>query len=468
MPGVGCGRLWGMTRVRETTFYGVTCLAVIAGTVETIASPARGVALFAAAATTVAALASPGRAAVACALSSMLLLQPAVAGAGHSRLGVAIMLLGALFSGLQDARRPGQRQASKGARALLIWLGLYALWTVVELGLHPGVQAAGFVTNSAILMLVCLPAAALILRDPWRRTRFVQGVILTMVAFAISAFVTMLLIGATGSAAVVGHVTPRGYGPQEVLFPFTPVSGQRDILGRTVPRLLGPLREPGLCQMVFLWSFFMAPRVGMKNKWLSRALLFGVLATQSTTGFAILLVVYVGRFILEAPRTRAFPLLAQYFGAFALAAAAYLAVIAPVVGVAAKQDINSASISDRYTNSLVGLNSLVTQPLGASAASDGRNVGINALSAIFFVGVPGIALVCFAYLRPAIAAGLGAKALISVMPIFITSLVAQPILDAEGAWTLVLASSLPYVFDGVVDERVIDKSEAPGSVRLRL
>ena len=387
-------------------------------------------------------------AAVALLLVSMALVQPFALGAGHTSLGSGVACAAGLAALVSDFAHEHSR-APHSLRSVLLWVTLSGAWVVMLSTEHPAIDGAAAWRSLEALVAV-VGAAVLTLRSPRRRLWFSRSVVLVMAAFCASYCLTFALWLKDGFGShVVGGITVRGYGIEPVFFPLTPTSGVTVIHGHLIPRLLGPLREPGLFQAVLIWSFFMLHRLGLQRPWLRILILVGVVATQSTAGLGILLVVWVLTGILmkdhDGPRISP---LRHVAGLFVLVGALYVAVFAPAFGVHAKQEVNAASIDDRWSNTRAGLTTLVEAPLGRDYTDFSANVGINMLARTTIVGAPGLAFALLAFGRPMSLSGRRKEAVAAGLPLFLTAAVAQPVMDAPAYFVLLAASVVPYALVG--------------------
>lgn len=379
-------------------------------------------------------------------LASMSLIQPFALGAGHTTLGSALACAAGLAALIGDSTGRHER-ATASSRSVFVWVAASGVWSVMIASQHNGLDLGASMRSLESLCAV-VGAAVVILRDAHRRLWFSRALVLIMAAFCASYCVTFLLWLKDGFGShVVGGISVRGYSVEPVYLPLTPTSGAALVHGRLIPRLLGPMREPGLFQAVLIWSLFMLARLRLPRRRLGALILVGILGTQSTAGLGILLVVYIlTRVVLADSSGRVNPL-RHFAGLAGLVIALYVVVFAPTIGIQAKQSINAASVDDRWTNTRAGLVTLVQAPLGRDYTDFPPNVGINMLAATTLVGAPGLAIGLLAFVRPMSRSGRRSDALSTGLPLFVTALFAEPVMDAPGVFVLLIAGLLPYVLD---------------------
>ena len=211
---------------------------------------------------------------------------------------------------------------------------------------------------------------------------------------------------------------------------------------------------------MLIWSFFMLRRLGLEGRRLGALLLIGVLATQSTAGLGFLLVVWILIRIGLVESSR-FGLLRQFGALLVLVGALYIAVFAPTIGLQAKQSINAASVDDRWTNTRAGLVTLVDAPLGRDYTNFPPNVGINMLAAATMVGAPGLALGFIVFLCPMLLSRRRTDALAAGLPLFLTALIAEPVMDAPAFFVLFMAGLAPYILSSAEPEPIHLPSQRP-------
>jgi hypothetical protein len=164
----------------------------------------------------------------------------------------------------------------------------------------------------------------------------------------------------------------------------------------------------------------------------------GIAGTLSTAGFGVFAIVLAFEWF-ERKRA-ASSLLADYLrkvtGLVVLVGAAWLAIYAPVFGLAAKSEINQVSLTERSMATSAGWTALWNTPLGGDAAA--QVGGVNLIASIAASGLPFALCVVAALLAPR--ASHRARPLTSapVLVLLLTLLTSQP--PKDSTWVFVAAA----------------------------
>jgi hypothetical protein len=168
-------------------------------------------------------------------------------------------------------------------------------------------------------------------------------------------------------------------------------------------------------------------------------LLAGLVGTLSTAGFGVFVVVLAVDVFLR-PRGPIGPLgmVRQIGGLGAMAGAVWLALEAPVLGLAAKESTNEASYDERSDATAAGLRALTEHPWGGHGTES--QAGVNLISDIAVNGVPFVVLAGAALLVPPFltrSAGSGRGTAVALV-VFLTLLTSQPAAASTWAFLLVV------------------------------
>lgn len=257
-----------------------------------------------------------------------------------------------------------------------------------------------------------------------------------------SLLITTVLVYTVGADVISYYsINIKGYSGSEsingvVMFPFSAVYGILSEYG--IYRFVGLYRESGIAQMFFLWSTIYL--VFLKKNWFWKlGALFGVLLCISTTSivsvFAVLLTwgvrirgVDVNKF-LGFVGCATLVLLVLYF--------------APGVGIEDKSITHSTSFDDRILSmqyAWIGFPDILWGRGLYYQFVPYENVGINAISFVYFYGLIGFLIyVASFFIMPAFFKVSRRKYFTLVSPLFVTSLLMQPLIDAPLAWLLLFA-----------------------------
>lgn len=291
-----------------------------------------------------------------------------------------------------------------------------------------------YVLKALIAHIAIVIAFGIILSDERSNIIFFRGFIKTLLIFVFSYYITMVLtVFIPIDNLRLFKLNIKGYeGTGNTYFPFTILYSFMNVGELKLPRLLGLFREAGILQMFMIWALFNLKRINMNSWWVKLTLIFGIVASFSTAGIAVLVISLVISFVLNRKILRA----------FIFVIVAYIAVFyTPIIGVNAKMDTHGASISDRYIATENSLNLLKENPIGIGLynTTGYDNSGINLVAASSMIGIQGFILAILTYLVPLFFLQNKKNYFLSISPILITSLVSQPILDAPLVYVMMMA-----------------------------
>ncbi|GAA4772813.1 hypothetical protein GCM10023200_01470 [Actinomycetospora chlora] len=376
--------------------------------------------------------------------------QLAVVGAGLVGVAALLALVRRGDPAVQADLVPTRR-----AWTLVTFLGLAYVWLLLRAageGSGPNLQS---VLQDVVLTVGSVAGVATVCRER-RSARWVAtGFVVIIGVMCASWIVTALLWGVLGvGGGQIGQV-PVGGSAQPLYLPFTVTYSEQTVFGVAFPRFTGLGRESGWMAMYCAVAYFVARQVGLRRAGFGLVLLLGLIGCISTSGFGVFVVVWAyDQFI--RPRAAGIGLkgyLRQLFGVVALGLAAWVAVTAPVLGLAAKRTQNVMSLDERNRATEAGWNALFTDPWGgATSVSQG---GVNLISDIGVNGLPFVVLVLAALLVPVALGGGRGRSTAVTLVVLLTLLLAQP--AGASAWAFAVCVVAFTLDDAAPD----DESPAP-------
>jgi hypothetical protein len=325
-------------------------------------------------------------------------------------------------------------RAARPLRSVVLWLFLAYAWlaaTASDEGIRPVIQ-------SVVLTVGMTAAVVVVLADQRRALITAKLFLIVLLGFAASWAVTagLWLVGGVGTGRILQFTLPGSFS-QTIYFPCTFTTSVAQLSGMTLPRFSGLGREAGWMAMYLAFAFFLLPRVGWhKARWRLLCVL-GIAGTVSTAGFGVFVIVLAFEWFLRT-RPVSNPLtdyLRRLSGMWLLAGAAWLAVNAPVVGLAAKRQINEISLSERSAATAAGWHALWNTPLGGEAAN--RIGGVNLIASIAASGLPFVICVVAALLSPRVWHQARPLTSAPIMVLLLTLATSQPAKDST--WVFVAA-----------------------------
>jgi hypothetical protein len=366
-------------------------------------------------------------------LAGVFALRPAVFGQRWTEAGLIMLALAFALHLLEIRGRP---QLTRQITITVLSGSMLWLFLLLQALLNK-VEHLNWAIKAVIAHLVVIPIAGLMLSHRPTNRRFFRGFILVMLVPVVSYWITWALSLLVPIDRLFLFRIDQGYpgNAGDTYLPLTPVYGFVSSL--RIPRLLGWFRESGIFQAFLLWAYVSLPSFDLDRRWIRLLLLLGVVACLSTTG-AVLLPLTVALAYLISGRHRRSRRLA--ITALLLVTATVVALYAPVVGLRAKSAAMPHSITDRVESTRHGLERLADHPLGVGIYnSSAPMAGINLIASTFFIGLIGLVLVLLTWFGPALAAPDPRRYLVAVMPLFLTFLLAQPLLDAPLMYIMLMA-----------------------------
>jgi hypothetical protein len=367
-------------------------------------------------------------------LVSLVFLRPGVLGGTFSAVGIALAALAALVSFATDR---GKITSSRATKTVVLLVAASYLWALIAATWN-GTNSR-LIGQGAIVTLVVLVSASIVLSSHRRVVQFVRGFVALIIVIGIFYVITFIAwqIAGIGSFRLGGAFL--GTWQYEAYFPFTVTVGNQTALGIAFPRLTGIGREPGWMAMYAGLAWFLWPLVGRPRWWGRLALLVAMLAPFSTAGFGIFVVVLAYDLLLK-PRPYKDIFLAflrQAFGLALMGFAIWLAVFAPVFGLAAKSTQNVLSLNERNAVTAAGWEALTHLSLGSPVGY--ANSSLNLIASVAQNGWPYSLLIAGAILLPRIGHRAVSKTTAPIAVIFLTLLLAQPPGDSILVFLLAMA-----------------------------
>ena len=394
-------------------------------------------------------------------LVSIVLLRPGTLGEYTALVGCGCALAAGVTAMLRREFAPVRPVRAVSALLTLmvtayVWMVLHGLW----------VDDLEHIRNhfqDFVLTIGSLTAAVLVIADPRARLALGRGFVVLLCVVGAMWVVTALYWSVTYAGAGQIAMIPVGtVGPQPVYFPFTVSYSTSSVFGTDVPRLTGIGRESGWMAMYCAAGWFVADAVGYRS-WLVKALLLaGLVGTLSTAGFGVFVVVLaLDLFLRPRGGIRLSGMIRQIGGLVAMGLAGWVAFYAPVLGLAAKQTSNEASLDERSDATAAGFRALTEHPWGAGGHGTEKAAGVNLISDVAVNGLPFVLIVIAALLVPLLLLrrppGVRARAAPVALVVFAPLLASPP--AAASTWAFILVA-LALACDELTDA----ECTAPGAL----
>jgi hypothetical protein len=382
---------------------------------------------------------------------AMPFVRPNLFGEQLSVVGIGLLALAALLAVVTRPDAPGaggarNRTTLNPTTPIVACLGLAYLWLMIQAAATDPTRLGLPAVQGLVLTAGGVGAVAVVCRQESSRRLLARAFVVVIAVLCASYVVTAAIwaVAGLGSGVLVSlHI---GTAPelQPIYLPFTPTLGTQSVSGTVFPRFTGLGREPGWMAMYCAAAYFMTDMVGYRSKRLKLLIVAGLVGCISTAGFGVFVVAWAYHHFLRDRGTgiSVAGFARQVSGIAAVALAAWLAVAAPVLGLAAKTTQNVTSLDERQLATEAGLRALLDSPLGGTATE--VQGGINLVADIAVSGLPFVLLVCAALLVPLAGRRMrGGYGNVVIVIVFLTMLTSQPAKDSTWAFALVaIAASL--------------------------
>lgn len=320
------------------------------------------------------------------------------------------------------------------------------LW--VYLAVHSVASGGGrtdFVAKSIIAHIVVIAASFLVFTDASSNRKFFRYLSIWLMVPIVSYVVTASIAYFIGfDSLYMFSMTIEDYpGTGDVMFPLTPVYTYIEVPGVRLVRLSGFFRESGIAQAFFGWGFVAAPFLWRRVLLVRSIFAAGMIFTISTAGIFLLAILIIAVSVLNigmgkgSRQRRAWKLLSLAIVACSVGFGTYyINENVPVVGLKDKEE-RSVSADDRYDANSGSLQTVADFPMGLGLYSSTiPNSTINLIGSIREIGLPGLFLFLVLYLGPPLLLRHKLYALLCVVPVLLTAISSQPLLDAPFAYLL--------------------------------
>ena len=315
----------------------------------------------------------------------------------------------------------------------IMWL--YILNTsVLNNAINVGFTLKAFISNVFIFGVF-----GYILSNKQINLLFFKTLVYIMAILGFSEIISTMLIELVGVENLVLFKISK----YNVLFPFSLEYGVYTVPGVHVfHRFMEFFREAGLAQAFLSWALVYAYYYKF-SKWIFIGIVFGIVLTLSTVAIINLFMVITLLYIVNGNISVIRRLLRSYLSAVFSVVIVFIAYYLPGIGLKAKSETHGVSVSDRGDNMLQGLQNMFNNPLGTGMyGTEETHSGINLIAMSDEIGLPALLFAIFIFFTPFLFRKVQNNSyyLVSIIPILLTSLVAQPILDAPLVYIFLFAT----------------------------
>lgn len=364
-------------------------------------------------------------------LFALLLIRPSIFGQTLTTPGVVFIFLLALVCFLFIKVRNDCFDKGFVVYVLIFWFCMLFFGVLGKSNLDFLIKA--YIANCFVVLTVVL----VFFRRRTDVSTFIGLYINLLAVLALSSIFTTFLFsfGYSVDELTIAELELGYSRPSRLLFPFSVLYHDMNTAGLNVLRFQSMFREAGIAQAFYLWAVAFSIFFRF-NVFYIVTLLGGVLCSFSTAGIVIAIIVvpmvYFVRKLTDSHFTS--KMIVSYISnymlliAILLPAAMYTLVYMPYFGVMQKLDSHQESVTDRLPNfehlSFLG---------SGMYSSTAENAAINLIKGAETYGI----FICVMYIcfftifcwfnRSAVS---GLKIFICMLPLFLTSLFSQPIVDA--------------------------------------
>ncbi|URT70592.1 hypothetical protein [Cytobacillus firmus] len=369
-------------------------------------------------------------------LVSTLFISPSLLSLSYSYIGIMMGLIG-VFVFIIFLR--GKIEVSRLALSIIIFNSLYWFFILLQTLLIPDTESK-YLLQTSIINLILLIVFCILLNDKNLNYIYFRNLIRLIYILCLSFTITILLSEVISIEKLLYYQVNIGnyHTGGSIYFPFTAIYGIMHSGELALPKFQLFFRESGIAQAFIIWSIFNLKKYKLNKKRIYIILHIGLIGTFSTTAIAIYFITLASFFILSGKLN-----LKQLLVSMIILCGAYYGVMnIPFIGIQDKLITHSASIEDRLENNIGGVKELILNPFGQGfKVSDSDNEGISILALTSKIGLIGLILLLLTFFGPMIFTMEKGNYLFSILPIFLTALLAQPI-AGDAMMGIILLSSI--------------------------
>lgn len=353
----------------------------------------------------------------------LLLMRPSLLGEEFSSIVIPVLLL-ALFVKVILRNKESKVSFDRShviilLLFLLIWIYLLAV-SVLNNAYHLDYTIKAFILHASIITIF-----SFLLSEKEINRLFFKVIVYILSFFGISSLISILLIEFSSADIIIAQVIDY-----DVLLPFSVRYGVYTVPNIHVfQRFMAFFREPGIAQAFYAWAVVYCVYFRF-HKFILLGLIFGLLATLSTAGILSLSIVLFLLFLFKqniSLYARISRILISGFLVISMYAGLYYM---PFIGIQAKSNTHSESLDDRSLNMFSASENWNFFGNGMYSSVE-KHSGINLISMLDEIGLLAFVLVVFLYFSPLVIKKQdNLFYFISFVPIALTSILAQPLLDA--------------------------------------
>ena len=377
---------------------------------------------------------------------SLFVMRPSHLGEAYNSIGIAIFFLSSMMAMVFS-----RNIADRVQKAWLPVLAFVLFWVYVFFHAQILGVSSVFVFYTVLLSLF-IGAACLIIFSSYELTKQFTTFFVTLVGCLGFSSLLTFLIGfiLPMSELVYGKLSIPTYPTGDLLVPLSLGYNQISTPWGVVYRLGGFWREVGIAQAIFCWALVVVlSSKGLRfRKLLIMGCIGGAIATQSTLAYsnlALVLALYL-LFISKVRFIHKFLLVLILSPVFL--SLVWFSVTDESVGLAAK--IDGVSFSDRMIAIQYALSFLSENPWGYGMYGNSgvirTNAGINLIASSGALGVVGVLLYLISMAAAVYDRENMMPKLVAFLPIFLTSLTSQPLIDSLGVAVILM---MPVCLMGV-------------------
>lgn len=307
-----------------------------------------------------------------------------------------------------------------------------------------------FMIKAMISNIIIVVVFSIILSNYKLNDKYFKSIINIFIILIISYLSTVFIsIFIPLDLLKIGHIPLDGYSDTQhnIYFPLTHIYGIMNSRGHKLLRIGGFFRESGIFQLFLVWAFFSVERYYKKVNTIKFILFIGILSTFSTGGVFIFIIGLGIEQVLKANKKEMFK--KSILMIFISIVAIYILFYFPNIGLRDKMISHGTSIETRFNMTIRGAKLFFEYPFGIGMYNtmkfeDGRsNTGINLIASSYKLGIIGIVFLLLIYILPIIYIKdekYKNNYLICILPILITIVFLQPIIDGPIIYILLLAN----------------------------
>jgi hypothetical protein len=354
---------------------------------------------------------------------SVLLMRPSLLAEEFSIVTIPVLLLALL---VKVIFRNKESTVSFDRSHIIILVAFLLIWIyLLANSVLNNAYNVEFTIKAFILHTVIVTIFSFLLSEKEVNTSFFKCVVFILSFFGISSLISVLLIETSSLNILMGTVLDF-----EILFPFSVQYGVYTIPNFHIfHRFMAFFREPGIAQAFYAWAIVYCIYFRF-HRFIFFGVISGLILTLSTIGILSVFIVFFLLYLFKKNQSLVSKIYRSFISFFLIIGIYGVLYYMPFIGIHDKSNTHGISLDDRSDNISYAIENLNFFGDGMYSSNE-QHSGINLISMSDEIGLFALILIIVLYFSPLLVKKQdNVYYFISFVPIALTSILAQPLLDA--------------------------------------